>query len=105
MDPQLFRQNGVFPQMLANAAALLEQQKRTTSPEPAAPQSPSTSVETPPSSHASVKTEANEADARCATPPTSSNSTPPTKESPKQKADEKKVARKGGFGVSDLLNK
>jgi hypothetical protein len=92
MQPNLFRQNGAFPQMLANAAAILERQKQQA--RDAAPQSPTTSVETPPSRQDSVKVEVTEGEVNDESPPESS---PKLESSPKP-------TRKGGFGVSDLLN-
>jgi hypothetical protein len=106
MQPQLFRQNGVLPQMLANAAALLEQQKRG-SAEPAA-QSPTTSVDTPPSSQASVHADQPEAEPNVSSSPPSSSvdSVAEEKKPAKPETEEPTTAiRKRGFDVSDLLFK
>lgn len=108
MKPNLFCQNAAFPQMLANAAAFLERQKQNNA-ESTNVQSPTTSVGTPPSSQASDKADQPESEPNnsASSPTTSSHSTPQTttKETPKPNGDEVKVTKKGGFGVSDLLNK
>lgn len=110
MQPQLFRQNPAFPQMLANAAAAayLDRQKHANA-EPATAQSPSTSVGTPPSSQTSAHADQPEPEAiNSTTPPTSSSESTPqeeVKELPKPNVEETKSSKKGGFGVSDLLNK
>lgn len=106
MQPQLFRQNGMLPQMLANAAALLERQKQG-SAEPSA-QSPTTSVDTPPSSQASAHADQPEQNASSSPPGSSVDSGAEEKEekkSVKQETEETTSTKKRGFDVSDLLFK
>ncbi|KAI6176442.1 T-box [Aphelenchoides bicaudatus] len=103
MQPQLFRQNGGLPQMLANAATLLERQKRG-STEPKA-ESPSTSVDTPPSSQASAQADQPEAETSASPPISSAESEAQEKKPAKQEGEDSTSTRKRGFDVSDLLFK
>lgn len=102
MNPH-FRQNGgALPQMLANAAALLERQKRQS----ADVQSPATSVDTPPSSQASAQADQPET---TNTSPTSSSEPPvpqdKTTVNKQEVAENSPNTKKRGFDVSDLLFK